>query len=437
MRPSRRALAARLPFFYGWVVIAVAFVTVALGVTVRTTFSLLLPPIIDEFGWGRGLASGAFSFGFIVSAAVSPVVGQVMDARGPRLVVVAGALIMSAGLLSATLIATPWQFYLTLGLLVGIGANCTTYSTHSQFLPNWFVRHRALAIGIAYSGVGIGSMALLPWLESAIRSEGWRSACWTLGIETLVVLVPINLLIAKQPQDFGLLPDGGHKGGAGLNAREESNVVDAGWAAVEWTVGRALRTARFWWIVVAYFCVGYVWYAVQVHQTKYLVEIGFTPMQAAWSLGILALVAIPGQIALGALSDQLGREVVWTLSAAGFAASYLALLLLAATPTEPLLYVMVLTQGLLGYGLTAMMGPIVDEIFEGPHFAAIFSLTMTSLIAGGAVGPLVTGLLHDWLGNYQLAFALGIVLSVVCAIAVWLAAPRRVRAVAGRVASIR
>src|SRR5438128_1202047 len=112
------------------------------------------------------------SFGVLVSALVSPVVGRLMDRYGPRLVIEGGVLICTAGLLSATLISTPWQLYATLGLLVGIGANSMTYSVHSQFLPNWFVRRRALAIGIAFSGVGVRSMALLPWRQSVIVHVG-------------------------------------------------------------------------------------------------------------------------------------------------------------------------------------------------------------------------------------------------------------------------
>ena len=72
-----------------------------------------------------------------------------MDVRGPRFIIEFGALTTTAGLLGATQIASPFTLYLTLGLLVGIGVNCMTYSVHSQFLPNWFVRRRALAIGIA------------------------------------------------------------------------------------------------------------------------------------------------------------------------------------------------------------------------------------------------------------------------------------------------
>ena len=422
---------SRLPFFFGWMIIAVAFVTVALGVTARTAFSLMFPPIVDEFGWERGLAAGAFSFGFLVSALVSPVLGRLMDKKGPRFVIEGGVLVCAAGLLSATLISTPWQLYATLGLLVGIGANSMTYSVHSQFLPNWFVRRRALAIGIAFSGVGVGSMLILPWLQSVILHAGWRSACWTLGIVILVVLLPINLLVTKRPEDLGLLPDGERHGPDGRAMQKKSNIVDAEWAAIDWTLKRAARTGRFWWLVLSYFCGGYIWYAVQVHQTKYLVDIGFGPMEAAWSLGAVALAGIPGQIVLGALSDRLGREIVWSMSCAGFAICYAALLLLAATPSQPLLYVMVLSQGLLGYAVTAMMGPIVAEIFEGKQFGTIFSLLMTSLIGGGAVGPFVTGVLHDWTGNYTIAFALGIFFSIVCAVAVWIAAPRKVRVVAG------
>jgi MFS family permease len=193
----------------------------------------------------------------------------------------------------------------------------------------------------------------------------------------------------------------------------------------------AIRTARFWWLAVSFFSGGWIWYAVQVHQTKYLVEIGFTPMLAAWALGVVAMAGIPGQIALGALSDRFGREIMWSVSCAGFTICYVALLLLAAAPSQPLLWLMVLSQGLLGYAFASLMGPIVAEIFEGARFGSIFSLLMVALIGGGAAGPLVTGLLYDLTGTYTIAFALGVAFSVVCAVAVWIAAPRKVRVVAG------
>src|SRR5580700_9551976 len=101
----------RLPFFYGWLLVGVSFVTMAIGVNARTAYSLLFPQILDEFGWDRGVTAGAFSFGFLVSAVVTPCVGWLTDRRGPRLVIETGVVLMGTGLLLATLIREPWQLY--------------------------------------------------------------------------------------------------------------------------------------------------------------------------------------------------------------------------------------------------------------------------------------------------------------------------------------
>ena len=422
-----------MPFFYGWVIVAVAFVTMGVGVNARTAFSLLFPPILDEFGWERGVTAGAFSFGFLVSAALSPSLGRLMDRRGPRVVIELGVGLVAAGLMLATLVREPWHLYVTLGVLVGGGSVCLGYTGQGLFLPNWFVRRRGLAMSVAFSGVGVGSIILLPWLQTLIGRSGWRSACWAMGILVLVLLAPLNLLLKKRPEDMGLEPDGDRSSRAAAAASRAANVVDPAWVAVDWTLGRAIRTARFWWITLGYFCGLFAWYAVQVHQTKYLVEVGFSPTYAAWALGFVSLIAIPGQIALGHLSDRIGREWVWTAGSLGFVICYLALLGLRHAPTPALLYLMVVSQGLLGYGLTSVVGAIPAEIFEGRHYGTIFGTLMLAAIAGGAAGPWVTGALYDATGSYTLAFWIAIGCSVLSAVAIWLAAPRKVRAVAGRV----
>jgi MFS family permease len=194
----------RLPFFYGWVLVAVAFVTMAVGVNARTAFSLLFPAILAEFGWDRGVTAGAFSFGFLVSAVVTPFVGRLMDLRGPRIVIEAGVLAMAAGLILASLVRQPWQLYLTLGALVGGGVNCLAYTGQSIYLTNWFVRRRGFALSIAFSGVGLGSITILPWLGWLIETAGWRSACVWLGVLLLALLGPLNLLLKHRPEDIGL-----------------------------------------------------------------------------------------------------------------------------------------------------------------------------------------------------------------------------------------
>jgi MFS family permease len=421
----------RLPIFYGWIIVAVVFVTMGVGVNARTAFSLLFPPILAEFGWERGVTAGAFSFGFLVSALLSPSLGRLMDRRGPRVVIELGVLLIGVGLLLATLVTRPWHLYATLGIMVGGGSVCLGYTGQSLFLPNWFVRRRGLAMSLAFSGVGVGSMILLPWLQTLIARAGWRAACSALAVLVLL-LVPLNLLLRRRPQDLGLEPDGDRGAAAGAPARP-CNVVDTAWAAVDWTLGRAARTARFWWIALGYFFGLFAWYAVQVHQTKYLIEIGFSPTDAAWALGFVSLAGIPGQIGLGWLSDRIGREWVWTAGAMGFAICYGALLLLAGSPTMPLLYVMVTAQGLLGYGVTSVFGAIPAEIFQGRHYGSIFGTLTLSSVGGGAAGPWLTGVLYDRYGSYTLAFWIAIACCVISAAAIWLASPRKVRVVAGRI----
>ncbi len=421
----------KLPFFYGWIVVAVTFVTMGIGVNARTAFSLFYPPILSEFGWERGVTAGAFSFGFVVSAIMSPLIGKLMDRGGPRAVMELGIALMGGGLLLAPLTREPWHLYVTIGVMVGAGSVCLGYSGFSLFLPNWFIRRRGLATGIAFAGVGIGSVTLLPWVQHLIEQTSWRAACTAIGLMVLIVLAPINLLLRKRPEDVGLLPDGDAALTA-TSAKPVSNIVDPEWVATDWTLSRALRTARFWWICLGYFCGLYIWYAVQVHQTKFLLDIGFSANVGVWALGVVSLLGIPGQIVMGHVSDRIGREAIWAISCLGFAICFAALIALKYDPSLWLVYLMVFTQGALGYGLTSVMGAVVLEIFQGAQYGSIFGTIMLSALAGGAAGPWVTGLLHDLTGTYTIAFAIGIAVSALSALAIWQASPGRVRAVAGK-----
>ncbi len=426
-------LARRLPFYYGWLVVAVVFVTMAVGVNARTAFSLLFPPILEEFGWDRAVTAGAFSFGFLVSAFLSPALGRMMDRRGPRTVSLIGVAATAGGLLLSTLSTQPWHFYATLGVMVGAGSVCLGYSCQAMFMPAWFVRRRGLALSIAFSGVGAGSIVLLPLMQRVIEQSGWRTACIAFGLLTLGLLTPLVLLLRRRPEDIGLLPDGDAVPVAGAPAAaRRSNVVDAAWVAIDWTLARALRTARFWWVCLGYFCGLFAWYMVQVHQTKYLVEVGFSATEAALALGVVSLAGVPGQIALGQLSDKVGREIVWSVGCAGFVLTYLALFALERHQSPALLWAMVLVQGVLGYGVTSVFGAIPAEIFEGRHYGSIFGVIMFAAISGGALGPLVAGAIHDATGSYAIAWWISIALTLLSIVAIWKASPGRVRAVAGR-----
>jgi len=124
---------------------------------------------------------------------------------------------------------------------------------------------------------------------------------------------------------------------------------------------------------------------------------------------------------------------VWTLSCVGFVLCYALLLLMRHHPAPTLLYLMVAAQGVLGYGLASVFGAIPAELFQGKHYGSIFGTLSLASIVGGAMGPWIAGALYDRTGSYVLAFWIAIGACAASAVAMWLAAPRKVRAVAGRV----
>ena len=429
--PSTAAwLAARLPFHYGWLIVGVAFVTIGIGANTRTAFSLLFPPILDETGWSRGLTAGIFSFGFLASIPLSIIVGWLIDRFGPGFVMPIGAWTVAIGLLLATFASAPWHLYLTIGGLVVGGSISLAFIGHGAFLPNWFTHRRGLAMGIAASGVGVGAPALFPWMQSILDAFGWREACWLLALLLLAIVLPLNLLFPRRhPAELGLAPEEGsgesdEAPGAGASPRDPR---DAAWAATEWTLGGALRTGRYWYLWAGIFFALFAWYCIQVHQTRYLLDVGFSATTAAWALTLVGVTGIGGLIGIGYLSDRIGREWSWTAACAGYVICYALLLVIEQVPSLTLVYLMVAAQGLLGYGIASLYGSIAADLFQGPRYGTIFGTLSLGAGLGAAAGPWIGGVVFDAGGSYAPAFVLGGGFALASAATIWLAAPRKVR----------
>jgi len=442
MKTKKPNFAHRIPFYYGWVIVAVGFITMGVGLNARTTFSLLFPPILDEFGWSRGTVAAAFSVGFLGYSFLAPILGILIDKFGPRFVVPAGAAVSALGFILAPLATAPWHLYLTLGLMVMGGALFFSYVAQTTFLPNWFNKRRGLAMGVAFSGVGVGSIILFPLVQYSIELDGWRFTSIIIGVSLFAILVPLNLIFQrKSPNDLGLEPDGEIEkvelDDTDEKAVKDSRIVDHDWVNTEWTLLRALKTHRFWWLMVAFSSGLYVWYGVQVHQTRFLIDVGISTEIAALALGLVGLMGIGGQIGLGYLSDKIGREWGWTIGLLGFAATYILLVVIPFWPSEILVILMCCFQGLIGYGFAAVFGAVPIELFEGRRYGLIMGVIGAIAGLGGALGPWVTGLVFDLTGNYQGAFLLAVFLCLLSIFAMWMAGPRKVRLVAGQAGKLK
>jgi len=425
-----KTLSRVLPFYYGWIIVAVGFVTLGMGASVRTMFSLLFPPIINEFGWERGLTASVFSVGFIVAALSFPLLGAWIDKHGPEIVLSGGAIAVAVGFLLTTLASEPWHFYATLGLMVIGGSTAFAYNGHFVFLPSWFERRRGLAIGIVSGGAGLISIVLMPELQKLIDRGGWRTGCYVMAAVLVLLIVPMNVLFQRRrPEMLGLAPDGGPVSDGDAITRRIV-IVDTAWAATDWTLAGAARTLRFWCFGLGFFMGLFVWYAILVHQTKYLLDLGFSSTFSAWALGLVPLFGVAGQLVLGTLADRVGREWVWTLACTGFLICYIAMFVLARAPTPALVWAMIIAQGFLGYGMTPAIGAIPADLFQGRNYGRIFGVLAVFGSSGAALGPWAFGAIFDRTGSYDNACLLAMAMCVASTLLIWIAAPRKVRRLA-------
>jgi MFS family permease len=334
-----------------------------------------------------------------------------------------------------TFITEPWHAYITLGFMVVGLSVILSYVGHSMVLPNWFIKKRGFAIGIAFSGVGIGSIILLPLVQQSIDQDGWRYACWFMAALLVIVVVPLNFVFQRfKPADLQLLPDGDAEisNAEGSAIPTYDNVVDNRWVETEWTLPMAIRTPQFWWLSLGCFMGLYIWYGILVHQTKYLVDIGVGATEAAFVLGLVGFAGVAGQIFLGYASDRIGREWIWSLSALGFGICYILLLVMKENPLPVFIYLMAISQGLLGYGLASVYGAMPADMFQGKHYGSIFGTLSLSALTGGAIGPWAMGYMYDHYGNYDMAFLSALGATLITIVSIWMAGPRKIRLVAGQ-----
>ena len=286
-------------------------------------------------------------------------------------------------------------------------------------------------MGIAASGVGFGALPLFPWMQWILDSFGWREACWLLALFLLAIVLPINLLLPRRhPSELGLPPEGEEANGDG-NPDDSADpvVAEPAWAQAEWTLSGALRTGRYWYVWFGIFSALFSWYCIQVHQTRFLIDVGFSPTTAAWALTLVGVTGIAGLIGIGHLSDRIGREWGWTVACGGYVVCYALLLVIEHVPSAVLMYVMVASQGALGYGIASLYGSVAADLFQGPRFGTIFGTLSLGAGLGAAAGPWVGGVVFDLGASYAPAFVLGIVFAIVSTACIWLAAPRQVRPV--------
>ncbi|MDO8490911.1 MAG: MFS transporter [Dehalococcoidia bacterium] len=420
--------------FYGWVVVAVAFLISALGYGVRYSFSVIFTALLEQFKWPRDATAAILSFHILAYGFTAPIAGALVDRFGARKTMALGAVLLAAGAAASGLGNTLWHYYLSFGLLMGVGLCLMGGVPSTRIISNWFVTRRGLALSLMFFGSG-GAFLLYPLVAFLIERVGWRAAFVLEGVMVAAILLPaVVFLVRSHPDEMGLLPDGARSASADASATKsyERAVVDKEWASRDWTLGKAVKEYRFWMLCLTTFSVwGIAEHIMVTHHVAFAEDAGYSKMYAASVLAFFGVFTSGGALA-GMVSDRIGREATFTI-ATGIGISGIAVLMLMGDSSQPwILYLYSILFGL-GFGMTSpCIAASATDMFQGRRAGMVIGFIWFAFALGGATGPWLGGAIFEATGSYLPAFILAACGFVVACISLWIAAPRKVRLVAGR-----
>lgn len=421
-----KKLADSSRFYYGWVIVGVALISMAFWMGIRTSFSVFYVALLEDFPWNRGSSAGVQSMALITYTCMAPLVGGLIDRFGPRRVIAPGILILAVGLMLCSKIEILTQFYIFYGVVAGTGISCIGIVSYSAILAHWFEKKRGLASGIAVSGMGLGTFLLVPMSQSFISMWGWRMTFIITGCLVLIILVPANALFLRhKPQELGQRPDGSAPSES--NHKNPSRDRPCKTQDNDWTLRKAASTLRFWSLVFFPFFGFIAVFIIVVHQVRFLVDQGIDKMTAAFIFALVGIVSSIFRVFWGWLSDRISRELTYTLGIVCGCLGAGSLLLFEIHGSAFFTYSFFVFFGM-GWGATApMFMAVAADLFKGRIFGLIYGFVEAGIGIAGAFGAWIAGFIFDKTQSYQSAFILVIVTFLLSCFFCWLAAPRKYR----------
>ncbi|UZJ25650.1 MFS transporter [Rhodococcus antarcticus] len=362
-----------------WAVTAAAFLAMFTVFGVAYGFAAFLAPISTELGSSRAATAAVFSLTTFLFFALGAVSGAAVDRVGPQKVLLVGALALGLGLVVTSRATSLWQAALGHGLGVGVGVACG-YVPLVAVVGAWFDRRRTVAVGVAVSGIGAGTLVGAPVGAALIDAVGWRDAYLVLAAVAVAVLLGCAAVLRPAPVAFGSGPV------PPLRPR--------------------LRTPAFRRLYGSQVLLTAVLFVPFVHLPAYAATTGAGTVAAAALVGVIGAASIVGRLALGGLADRLGVVRTYQGCFVAMAASYALWL---GVPGYARLVVFAVVLGV-GYGGFVALGPAVAaQTFGVQGLGGLLGVLYTSAAVGSALGPPVAGALIEARG-FTVVAVLGLVI---------------------------
>jgi MFS family permease len=381
---------------YAWIALFVAFTLTLGSIGVRSGASVMVVPLERAFGWSAGTISAAISINILLLGLTGPFITGLMETLGLKRTILLCLLTLLAGTGLSIFTSTPWELFVTWGLLIGIGASAGAVGMATAVANRWFVTHRGLAMGLLTSANAAGQLIFLPLLGGLAQDYGWRSVSVAVTL-TVAALIPLVFLLAETPSEIGLAPLG-----ADVDPPALPRTGNPFGLAIDGLV-RGVRSVDFWLLAMAYAICGFSTNGlIGTHLIAFCVDHGYTQFAGAGILASLGVFSLIGATISGWLTDRYNPRMLlfWIFGLRG-----LSLMVLPYTSFD----VVSLTVFSVFYGLDwiAVMPPIfvlVNEVFGKRSAPVIMSWIFATHQIGGALAAVGAGVVRTWSGSYLLAF---------------------------------
>jgi len=401
-------------FLYGWYMVAVSWIIRFLPAAVAV--SIFFKPMLEDFGQDRAVLSSVQSVALIAFTIASPFLGRLIDRFGPRTMILVSVATQSFGRVFNGIATNIWHLYQARFLL---GIN--TLPATNVLLNRWFVKKRGTALGIAATGMGIGTMILTPISQYLILLWGWRPTMLFWAGITFVIMLPIALSIKNSPEDKGYGPDGGsleRVESIEPELEQESTTLQTKlMAQKDSSLSETVKARPFWFLSASHLICGIGCGFMMTHIVIFATDIGYSDMIGASLISVQGGLNLIGVLVTGALSDKIARKNVLALTHLVRSMSFVIIIIfiLLGDSSLWLLYLGVVLFGFGGHTTSPLAAGLVADLFGSLRMGTILGILTSCHMFGMAVGAYAGGAIFELTQSYYLFF---LVLSLLSFLAV-------------------
>lgn len=362
---------------YRWVIVAVGALMTCVAVGAMFSLAVFLDPMSAATGWTRAGISTAMTLDFLVMGIAGFGWGAASDRFGPRVVVLAGAVLLGLGLVLASFATSLPMFQLTYGVLVGAAAGAF-FAPMIASVTGWFETNRSLAVSLVSAGVGVAPMTISPFAAWLIGAYDWRTAMLVIGIAAWVLLIPAALLVRRPPAPAGDIAPAEAAGGSG-------------------SVGRAMRSPQFIVLALTFTLCCAAHSGPIFHMVSYAMLCGISGLAAVSIYSVEGLAGLGGRLLLGVLADRYGVKPVLI---AGLLVQAAAIATYVVVSRLEQFYALAVVFGAAYGGVMPLYAVLAREYFGQRIMGTILGAATMLSSMGMAFGPLIGGWVFDRFGDY-------------------------------------